>query len=562
MVRYLALLTAALLLGCPVRGGVSGTAAGIEMADLVLVNATFRTLDPEQPTAEGLAVRGGSIVHVGDRAGAEALAGDTTRVIDLHGATVLPGLIDAHAHFLGLGKTLRNLDLVGTGSAGDVRRRVLDACGDAAEGEWIYGRGWDQNDWDVKEFPTWRDLSGCGRPVYLSRVDGHALWVNDVALRMAKIHKGTPDPDGGRILRDERGIPTGVLVDNAEALILDLVPEASHSQRVEWAQLAQRECLRRGLTGVGDAGVDASGFAVYDELGRTEQLKIRIDAMVQQDEDLIEQYLALGPQLGLHDGHLTVRSIKLYADGALGSRGAALLAAYSDDPGNEGLLVTADADIEAITSRALTAGFQVCTHAIGDRANRVVLDAYERALSNHPEGEYRLRVEHAQIVHIDDIPRFAQLGVIPSMQPTHATSDMPWAADRLGTDRLAGAYAWQSLLDTRVRLPFGSDFPVEAVNPLWGIYAAVTRQDHAGLPAGGWLPEQRVTVEQAVRGFTSDAAYASFDEARRGTIEVGKLADLTVLSKDIFTIPPDEILQTHVLMTIIGGEVVYESGVE
>jgi predicted amidohydrolase YtcJ len=531
------------------------------MADLVLHNGIVHTLEADHPTVDAIAVRGDRIVALG--AEALALRGDDTRAIDLGGRAVLPGLHDAHAHFIGLGKTLQNLDLKGTTSAEQVREKVLAACAGAAPGEWIYGRGWDQNDWEGTQFPSWKDLQGCGdNPVYLSRVDGHALWVNDVALKLAGIHKGTADPDGGRILRDDLGIPTGVLVDNAETLVLDLVPAATHDQLVERALLAQDECLRLGLTSVTDAGVDAAGFAVYEELGSTGRLKVRIHAMVQGEAELIEQQLALGPRAGLHDHHLSVRAIKLYADGALGSRGAALLAPYSDEPGHSGLVVTDPAEIHDVSLRALRRGFQVCTHAIGDRGNRVTLDAYARALDDlraetGAVPDHRFRVEHAQVLHLDDIPRFAELGVLPSMQPTHATSDMPWAGDRVGPERLAGAYAWRRLLDTGTRLPLGSDFPVESPAPLWGIYAAVTRQDHAGQPDGGWLPDQRLTVEEAVRGFTVDAAYGSFEEDLKGTLAVGKLADLVVLSRDIFAAPPAEILETEVQMTVVGGAVAF-----
>jgi predicted amidohydrolase YtcJ len=545
-----------LALGCPAPPEETAVS---EPADLVIVDAVVRTMDAANPMAEALAMRGGQVVYVGDRAGAEAHVGDGTEVVEAGGRLVLPGLIDSHAHFLGLGKTLVNLDLTGTTSAEQVRLKVVEACAAAPAGQWIYGRGWDQNDWEARAFPTWRDLHGCpDNPVYLSRVDGHALWVNAEALKAAGIHKGTPDPDGGRVVRDAQGIPSGILVDNAEALVEDVVPAATHEQLLRRARLAQAECLRLGLTGVADAGVDEAGFAAYEALGGAGELKIRVYAMVQHDEALIESWLARGPQVGLHGDHLTVRAIKLYVDGALGSRGAALLAPYSDEPGNSGLLVTEPAEIEAITRRALGAGFQVCTHAIGDRGNRVVLDAYEAALADHAGADRRLRVEHAQILGPADLPRFAALGVIPAMQPTHATSDMPWAADRLGADRLAGAYAWRSLLDSGAALPLGSDFPVESPAPLWGIHAAVTRQDHAGQPEGGWLPDQRLTVQQAVHGFTLGAAHAAFEEDRKGSLVEGKLADLVMLSRDIFEVPPAEILQTEVVLTVIGGEVLYD----
>ncbi len=556
-----AILALGALAGC--RGGEPEPQGGEAMADLLLFGGVVHTLEADHPTVDAIAVRGDRIVALGDEA--LALRGDDTRAIDLGGRAVLPGLHDAHAHFIGLGKTLQNLGLNGTASADQVREKVLQACAGAAPGEWIYGRGWDQNDWEETRFPSWKDLQGCDdNPVYLSRVDGHALWVNDVALKLAGIHKGTADPDGGRILRDDLGIPTGVLVDNAETLVLDLVPAPTHEQLVARALRAQDECLRLGLTSVTDAGVDAAGFAVYEELGSTGRLKIRIHAMVQGEAALIEQQLALGPRPDLHDHHLSVRAIKLYADGALGSRGAALLAPYSDEPGHSGLVVTDPDEIHAVSLRALRAGFQVCTHAIGDRGNRVTLDAYARALDDlraetGTVPDHRFRVEHAQVLHLDDIPRFAALGVLPSMQPTHATSDMPWAGDRLGTGRLAGAYAWRRLLDTGTRMPLGSDFPVESPDPLWGIYAAVTRQGHAGQPDGGWLPDQRLTAAEAVRGFTVDAAYGSFEEDLKGTLAVGKLADLVVLSRDILAVAPAEILDTEVLMTVVGGEVVHGS---
>jgi len=554
------LLTVALA-GC--HGAQSPPNGGEDMADLVLHNGVIHTLDASQPTTAAIAVRGDRIVALGEEA--LALRGEATRVLDLRGQAMLPGLHDAHAHFLGLGKTLQSLDLKGTTSAAHACEKVLEACTKASPGEWIYGRGWDQNDWEDPQFPSWKDLQGCDdNPVYLSRVDGHALWVNDVALRRAGIHKGTADPDGGRILRDGLGIPTGVLVDNAEILVLDLVPAPTHEQLVRRALLAQDECLRLGLTSITDAGVDDAGFAVYDDLGAQGKLKIRIHAMVQGEAELIDRQLALGPRSGLYEHHLSVRAIKLYADGALGSRGAALLEPYSDEPGHRGLIVTDPEEIHDVSLRALRAGFQVCTHAIGDRGNRVTLDAYERAIHERRAEtgavpDHRFRVEHAQVLHLDDVSRFAALGVLPCMQPTHATSDMPWAEQRLGADRLVGAYAWRRLLDTDTRLPLGSDFPVESPAPLWGIYAAVTRQDHAGQPEGGWLPDQRLTLDEAVRGFTEDAAYGSFEEDLKGTLAVGKLADMVVLTRDIFAVPAAEILDTEVVLTIVGGEIAYGS---
>ena len=523
----------------------------------IYVGGSIRTLDPAQPLVESLVVRDGRIVYRGDTPGAMALETPGSSVIDLDGDAVLPGFIDAHAHFLGLGRVLETLDLSGAGSLERVQELTGQACAAAAPDAWVYGRGWDETTWDEPVLPRWQDLEICpDHPVYLSRVDGHAWWVNRRAMEQVGITAATPDPEGGRLPRDADGAPTGILLDNAKLLVSDMIPAATREQTERWAQRAQQECLARGLTGVGDAGVPGSTLDLFDELGAAGKLKLRIYAMLAQDEALLQQRLPVGPQIGLHDHHYTARCVKLYADGALGSRGAALLAPYADEPGWRGQLVSEPQRLEELTCRALDAGFQVATHAIGDHGVRVILDAYEKAAETR-SGELRLRVEHAQIVDPLDLPRFAELGVIPSMQPTHATSDMDWAEDRLGASRLGGAYAWRSFIDRGVRVPMGSDAPVESIDPLWGIYAAVTRQDHAGQPEGGWLPGQRLTVEQAVRGFTIDAAFAQYQDDLLGTLEVGKLADFVVLSRDLFEIEPAAILETEVLMTVVGGEVVY-----
>ncbi|UCE20630.1 MAG: amidohydrolase [Gemmatimonadota bacterium] len=527
---------------------------------MILINGNIRTMVEGNPKAEAIAIAGDRIIFVGESNDVKQFRSTNTRILDLQGKTVLPGLIDAHAHFLSLGKKLQKLDLGGTTSKEEIHRMVLKECQRVGPDRWIYGRGWDHNDWDTKTFPTWQDLQGTeSNPIYLSRVAGHSYWVNKKALELAGTTRETPDPEGGRIVRNENGEPTGVLIDNAQCIIDAIVPDPTHEELVERAMLAQQECLRFGLTGVGEAGIDSAEIEVYKHLCREEKLKIRIYAMYDADEVDIEKYYQTGPQIGLFNNHFTLRTIKLYADGALGSRGAALLEPYSDDPGNRGLVVTDSDSMYEICREALSRGFQVCTHAIGDHANRLVLDAYERALKENTKDNHRFRIEHAQIVSLNDIPRFATLGIIPSMQPAHATSDMYWAEDRVGSERIKGAYAWRSFLDTGVRIPFGSDFPVESPNPLWGIYAAVTRQDHQGWPKGGWYPEQKLSVYEAVKGFTLDAAYGAFEEDIKGSLEVGKLADLVVLSKDIFEVPAGEILNTEVLMTVVGGEVVYEA---
>jgi len=526
-------------------------------ADLIIFADRIYTMNPQQPTAEAVAVSGDRIAYVGTRQGAEAFRGSATRILDLKGATVLPGLIDAHGHLLSLGRSMSQLNLVGTTSADQVRELILERQKSTPAGQWIQGRGWDQNDWPQRDFPTWRDLAETeANPVYLRRVDGHAAWLNKTALELCGITASTADPPGGKIHRDGSGNPTGVLIENAIDIARSAMPQPTRDEMLNWTRAAIRECHRVGLVGIGDAGVDATILDVYRELQKNGELSLRIYAMLSDDDStFLNQWLERGPDVT--DAFLTIRSIKTYADGALGSRGAALLEPYADDPSNRGLMIHDAAYIESLTRHALDRGFQVCTHAIGDAANRMVLDEYEKALKDHPPENCRLRIEHCQVVSPQDLPRFGKLGVIASMQPTHATSDMPWAPDRVGSDRIKGAYAWRSVLQSGGRLAFGSDFPIESPNPLWGIYAASTRQDRDGQPPGGWFPEQRLTIEEAVRGFTLDAAYAEFAESSRGSIEVGKLADFTVLDRDIFNIPPQEILKTQVDYTVIGGQIVW-----
>lgn len=529
-------------------------------ADMIIRGGRIYTMNRTSPQVEAVAFRGDRIVYAGSAGGVDKLQGKDTRLLDLQGKTALPGLIDAHAHLISLGRSLAQLNLVGTTSPEQIRGMVLENLEKTPLGGWISGRGWDQNDWDVKQFPSWWDLMGTeSHPVYLSRVDGHAVWVNKTALDLCGITADTPDPEGGRIIRDERGEPTGVFVDNAIDLIKNKMPEPSPEELTAWAGSAIRECNRVGLVGMHDAWVDSIRLEIYRELHRQGELTLRINALLStEDEGFLGSWFERGPATEA-DHHLTVRSVKFFADGALGSRGAALLEPYSDEPSNQGLLLVKSERLYQTTKRALDNGFQVCTHAIGDAANRLVLDAYEKALQENPVEDHRLRIEHSQIVTLQDIPRFAKLGVIPSMQPTHATSDMPWVEDRLGPERIRGAYAWRKFLDQGCRIPCGSDFPVESPNPLWGIYSAVTRQDHQGWPEGGWCPEERMTLEEVVRGFTIDAAWAEFAENLKGSIEVGKLADFTVLDKDIFSITPAEILKTRVMYTIIGGKIVYEA---
>jgi predicted amidohydrolase YtcJ len=540
----------------------AGTAQSPEPADVVFFNGKIYTLVDGLSTVEAVAVRDGRVVYAGDRAGSRPLEGEKTQRVDLGGGTMIPGLVDAHAHLRSLGRYLAQLKLETTTSAAGVREMVRAAQKSTPPGRWIQGRGWDQNDWEVKQFPTHRDLDGTDtNPVYLRRVDGHASWVNGKAMEICGITRDTPDPEGGRIVRDKNGDPTGVFIDNASDLIADNIPDPTPEELDDWMLAAIRHCNKRGLTGIHDAGIDQDDLDSLERLFDRGELTFRVYCMLStEDEDLAfaERTVRAGPRTTA-GGRVVVRAIKLYADGALGSRGAAMIEPYSDDPGNRGLLVDPPEELERLARLALENGFQVCTHAIGDRGNRITLDVYEKVLSKHPggRGEPRFRVEHAQIVSAYDIPRFARLGVVPSMQPTHCTSDMYWAQDRVGPDRVRGAYAWRSYLDDNNHMPLGSDFPVEAADPLLGIYAAVTRQDQKGWPEGGWFPEQRMTALEAVSGFTREAAWAGFQEADLGTIEEGKRADFTVLDRDILTGPPAEILKTRVTRTVVEGTVVY-----
>ena len=539
---------------------VAASAAGGD-ADLIVTAATVNTLDPATPGAQAFAVRGGRFVYVGAREGVHALRGPRTKVLDLGRVTVLPGLIDAHLHFTQVGLALHEVDLAHVASFDDVVRRTV-AFAASSRDPWILGDGWDQNLWPDKAFPAHDALSAAiaDRPVVLYRVDGHALLANAKAMALAGVTATTPDPTGGRILRDAHGVPTGVFVDNAMGLVTKAIPPPSHDQLVRAAEAALKECHRWGLTAISDPGIGQNVIAAYEELARAGRYTLRNHVMLAGSDDaLVADYLARGPRTLAFDGRLSFRAIKLYADGALGSRGAALLAPYSDDPANTGLLRTTQAKIQDVCERALRAGFQVCTHAIGDRGNRVVLDAYEAALRAVPARDHRLRVEHAQVLSPDDISRFAKLGVIPSMQTTHQISDMPWAQARLGPDRVKGAYAWRSLLDTGVTIPNGTDAPVEAVDSRRTFHAAIARENEANQPPGGWFPRQRMTRREALQSMTAWAARANFMEREIGSISVGKYADFAVLDRDWTLVPAEEIMATRVLATYSSGKPVYEA---
>lgn len=531
-----------------------------EPAELVITGGTIYTMKPERFYVQAIAVSADRIVFVGDEDDALKYRGPDTHVLDLGGGTMLPGLVDAHAHLLNLGNYMAELKVTGTRSAKQIRDTVVARQVDTPKGSWIVGRGWDQNDWDSQRFPTWRELAGTERnPVYLRRVDGHAAWLNSTALRLCGITATTPDPPGGEILRDADGRPTGVLIDKAVYIAFKKIPPPSRDEKKQRIRRAIAECQRFGLTGVHDAGVLRDDLEILDELEAAGELGFRVYAMLDADEDSLFAYEAVqrGPRLD-ENAYVRVGAVKHYADGALGSRGALLLAPYSDRPGHVGFLRNPQQSLAWWVGYAMDNGFQMSVHAIGDGGNRTVIDLYEKEIRGRRARDHRLRIEHAQVLAPEDIERMAKLEIIAAMQPTHCTSDMYWAEKRIGPERIQGAYAWRTLMDAGVVIACGSDFPVEAVSPLWGIYAAVTRRDREGWPEGGWYPEQCMTREEAVAGFTANAAFAEFMEHAKGTIEKGKIADLTILDRDVFEIPPEELLVTQVIGTIVAGRVVYD----
>ena len=527
----------------------------------VLTAATIRTMDPARPVAGAMAFDGGGILAVG-APGALLARWPDARRLDLGDATVIPGLIDAHGHVAGLGQARMRVELEGTRNKAEVLARLRAFEATLGPGEWLLGRGWDQNDWPEQAFPTAADLDAAfpERPVWLERIDGHAGWANSAALRATGEDldgdgaRGDWQPEGGRILRDARGRATGVLVDGAMALVDAVLPAMDVAAAERALAQGMQDAVRHGLTGVHDAGVPLLQMQAYRNLADRGEMPLRIHAMADGDDEALAWLCREGPYRHA-GGRLQMRAVKLYVDGALGSRGAALLEDYSDDPGNRGLVLMSPAQLAAAVAKARGCGIQVATHAIGDRGNRLVLDAYETALAGHPG--LRWRIEHAQVLAPGDLPRLAELGVIASMQPTHATSDMPWAGERLGPERVHGAYAWRSLRDSGARLALGSDFPVESVDPRLGLYAAATRADAAGDPVGGWLPGELLTPFEALRGFTRDAAWAGFGEREVGTLAEGMRADFVVLAQDPLAIPALALADLTVLSTWVDGKPVY-----
>jgi predicted amidohydrolase YtcJ len=534
----------------------------VESTVTLITNAQIYTFDEHDTAIESGSLAfsdAGEILAMGDNGSmADKFAG--ARQINLQGKTVLPGLIDSHGHLYGLALSFTRANLVGTTSKTDAINRLREFAAGLPEGEWLLGRGWDQNDWPDQVFPDRADLDAefPDRPVWLRRIDGHAAWANSLAIAQSDTDlSGEWQLEGGFIHRDSQGEPTGIFVDGAMKYVEQAVPETTPDLIDAALDLATNTLVSLGLTGVHDPGINREVVALYQRKIAAGSFPVRVYAMADGMGETSDWLCQNGP-VSDPSGRLEMRAVKLYADGALGSRGAALLADYSDDPGNHGLMFADEVEMEAAMSRVFSCGLQAGVHAIGDAANRQVLDAFEKAMAAHPENPGRHRIEHAQILNPDDIPRFAEMGVIAAMQPTHATSDMYWADERLGEGRLAGAYAWQRLLDSGAKLAFGSDFPVEEVNPMLGIYAAVTRQDLEGWPDGGWIPAERVSREDAIRAFTLDAAFAGFMEQLTGSLEVGKRADFIVLDRDIMKIPAAEIPDIRVIETWVDGKRVFK----
>lgn len=536
-------------------------APAVQAADLLFDNVNGYTLDSHGKLQhfQALLVNQGKVVATGSHAELATRA-HGAKVVDGHGQTLLPGLIDAHGHVLELGYARNSVDLASTRSMDEALAKVKAYAAAHPDAKWITGGGWNQEIWKLGRFPTAKELDAVvsDRPVWLSRIDGHAAWANTAAIKLAGITKTTRDPDGGRIERDADGHPAGVFVDGATGLVDRQVPAPTAREKAVALDTALAEMASVGLTGVGDAGIDLDNYQLYRQYADAHKLTARIYAMIRDTGDAFDVISKDGPLIGYGNDFLTVRTVKLFADGALGSRGAAMLEPYADAPHNRGLLFMTPATMTAKIGKAFDKGYQVAIHAIGDRANHEVLDSYAAAYKSHPNAiARRNRVEHAQIVSLQDIPRFVSLHLIASMQPTHATSDMNMAEDRIGHERIRGAYAWQRFLKQSTVVAGGSDFPVESPNPFYGLYSAVTREDHHGQPPGGWYSQQDMSLTEALRAFTLGAAYAEHAEKTLGTLEPGKWADFILIDHDIFKDPPARIWNTKVLQTWVGGKQVY-----
>jgi hypothetical protein len=523
-------------------------------ATTVIDNANGYTLNAKGDVVQFAALAfddAGRIIAVGSASDVAAQV-PQARHVDMAGRTVLPGLIDAHGHVFGLGEMLMQLDLSATTSLPQALAAIRDYARANAGAAWARGRGWNQENWKLGRFPTARELDGAvaDRPAWLERVDGHAGWANGRALALAGITDTTPDPAGGKIVRDAAGHATGVLVDAAQAMVYNVLPQPTEQEARTMLDRALETMASVGLTGAHDAGVKVAQDRLYRDYADHGKLTARIYAMIGGTGADFDRLSKDGPLIGYAHDMYALRAVKLYADGALGSRGAALLAPYTDDPHSHGLLFHSNEEIDAMIAKAMRKGYQVNVHAIGDAGNRQVLDAFAKEIPAHHGAALRHRIEHAQVVAPADIPRFERIGIIPSMQPTHATSDKNMAEQRIGPERMKGAYAWRTFLAQGSRIACGSDFPVESPNPFFGIHAAVTRQDAAGNPIAGWYPEQAMSLKEAFRCFTLDAAYAGHQEKALGSLEAGKYADFIVVDQDLFKMSSYDIHKIGVLQNV------------
>lgn len=572
MLKYLYLLMVVLLCSC------NKNTSNPKAASLIIKNGSIYTANDSQPNAKIIAVKDDIIIYVGDDE-SKIPKNDNTQVIDLNGKTLTPGFIEGHGHILGIGYNELNIDLLNVKNYDELLELVEEAVAKAEPGQWIVGRGWHQSKWTpqpenlVKGFQTHNNLSAISpdNPILLRHASGHASFANTKAMEIAGVTASTvrelsetlKEGEGGEIIIDTDGNPTGIFTERATGLVAKFIPKNDRDQDKKALKMAQEACLKLGITGFHDAGQNRQVIDLLQELKAEDELPVRMYIMLTGfDESLLNEWYQKGPMVDSAKHTLDIRSIKLNCDGALGSRGAWLLEPYSDREGHYGHETLPMSFVESTSKKALQNGFQVCAHAIGDRANREILDRYEIAFNSYPEkvNNHRFRIEHAQHLNLDDIGRFAELGVIPAMQAIHMASDRPWAIDRLGEQRIIeGAYVWQKLLQTGVKIVNGTDAPVEPLDPLPSFYASVSRRTLAGTPEGGYEPDQKMTRDQALKSYTIWPAYGAFMENEKGTIEVGKLADFTVFDKDIMTISEDDILKTKVSMTIIGGKIKYQA---
>ena len=558
---------AALLIAMVSAVEFSTASAKVPPADLVFTNGNIYTVNARQPTAEAVAVKGDRIIFVGSNRLAQNYIGKNTRVIDLSGKTMVPGMTDAHHHLSGVGFREITLNLEGVTSLEAFLAKVKERVDQKQPGEWVTGRGWIETFWTPPVFPTRWDLDKVApnNPVFLDRADGHGAVANSAALKIAGVDKDTPSPFGGEVSKDKQtGEPNGMFLDAAQDLIQRHIPGTTAAEAERAIILGVKRDVELGWTQVQDPGGSYDEVAIDSKLYSEGKIKLRIYKALSAPGPEANRLFHDGPKIGEFANHFTVRALKLYADGSLGSRSAALLQPYADKPDTSGFLTIKEETLQPLLQEALRKGIQIETHAIGDRGNRFILDQYEKAMNAVPKAEWKIkeprwRVEHSQIVNPSDIPRFKKLGIIPSMQASHAIGDLHFAPSRLGIERLAGAYAWQSFIKSGSIIPGGSDAPVERGEPMIEFYAAVARKDMKGFSGEGWHPEEAVTREQALKMFTIWPAYAAFEETLRGSIENGKLADFTIFSADIMKIPEMEILKTRCVMTVIGGEIVYEA---